>query len=131
MRFRIGMALVAACVLAAPAAAQQRAEIKLNLSPAGQAVAKTYLGTPDPQIQALAKRGAEVMQRQKALIAAPKLDLVQFAALMRQREQVQSQLARRSNDRMLQMLRELSEADRVAFLRGISNPTLAPAPAAK
>lgn len=119
-------------ITAVPGAAQQRTmQLRLDLSPAGQAVAKRYLGTPDPQAQALAARVAEVGRRQKAMVAAPRLDLVQFAASLRQQEQLQGQMMRMANDRMLRMLRELSEPDRVAMLRGLSNPTPVPAPPAK
>lgn len=113
-----GLALAAA----APVAAQQQARIQLNLSPAGETIVKRYLGQPDPQLQALAKQSAQVAQQQKALAGAPKFDMVQFAAAMRRMEQIQGQATRRSNDRMLQMLRELSEADRAAFVRGMANP---------
>lgn len=126
-------AAVAAAVYAAatPAAAQQGAQVRLNLTPAGQAVAKRYLGTPDPQAQALAARANDIGRRQQALVAAPKLDLVQFAVLLRQQEQIRSQLIRMANERLLKMLRELSEADRVAMMRGLSNPTPVPAPPRK
>lgn len=131
-RRMIGAALAAAVGMAAvPATAQQKAQVRLNLTPAGQAVAKRFMGAPDPQLVAMNQRAVAVVQRQKALIAAPRLDLVQFAAVLRQREQLQSQIMRHSNDRMLKMLGELSEADRVAMMRGMSNPIITPAPARK
>ena len=127
----LAVGLVVGPGVATPVAAQQRAQIKLNLSPAGEAVAKRYLGGPDPQIQAMAKQLAEIMQQQRALVTAPRLDLARFTALMRKREQLQGQMTRRSNDRMLQLLGELNEADRIALLRGLSNPVPAPGPPAK
>lgn len=124
----IGAVLTAVCAFAVPVAAQQQAQVRLNLSPAGEAVAKRYLGTPDPKVKVLAERMGEVLRQQRALVAAPKFDLVRLAALLRQREQLQGQMMRVSNDRLLEMLRQLSEADRVAFARGMSSPTMVPAP---
>lgn len=127
-RFWLGAA-VAAAVTAGPAVAQQQqqARIQINLSPAGQAVAKRYLSTPNPPAVALQKRGVELSQQLRATIAAPKLDVARFGTLLRQQEQLQGQMMRMANDRMLRMLGELSEADRVAFVRGMANPVMIPA----
>ena len=131
MRGMIRFLLSAALVAATPAAAQQGMRLSFNLSPAGPAIAKRYLATPDPQAKALAARANDLTQRQRALVAAPKLNLAQFAAVLRQQEQLRSQIVRMANDRMLKMLGEMSEPDRTAFMRGLSNPTPAPAPARK
>lgn len=131
MSRRIFFAALAACVLAIPAAAQQQAQIRLDLSPTGEAVVKRYLGAPNPQAQALTQRAADLNRQVKAVLAAPKLDVARFGALLRQQEQLQSQLMRLANDRMLRMLNELSEADRTAFVRGMSNPVMTPAQPAK
>lgn len=123
---------VAACAFAMPAPAQQRqTQIKLDLSPAGQVIAKKYLSTPNPQMQGMMTRAVDLTKRQKAVIDAPKFDLNQFTSLLRQREQLQTQMMKLSNDRLLQMLREFSEADRSAFVRGMANPQVIPAPATK
>ena len=90
-------------------------------------IAKRYLSTPDPQAKALAARANDLTQRQRALIAAPKLNLAQFTAVLRQQEQLRGQIVRMANDRMLKMLGEMSEPDRTAFMRGLSNPPPAPA----
>ena len=120
MRIVLGAAL-AATTLAMPAAAQQpRAQVKLDVSPAGQAVMKKYLGTRDPQMEALAQQLRGVAGQMQALPRAPKLDLAKMQGLMRQQESLESQLRRRSNDRSLAMLREMSEADRLKFLRGLA-----------
>ena len=120
MRALVLAALIGA--VAAPVAAQQapqQRQIKLDVSPAGQAVMKKYLGSPDPQAQALVKQMQGVVGQLRALPKAPKLDLARMQALMRQQETLESQLRRRSNDRTLAMLREMSEADRLKFLRGL------------
>ena len=126
----IGAALAAGAGL--PAVAQQPAQqgvrLNFNVSPAGQAVMKKYMSTPDPQAKALAEQANAVAQRQRALIAAPKLNLAQFAAGMRQQEALRAQITKLANDRMIKMLGEMNDADRVGFLRGLANPMPASAP---
>ena len=109
-------------LLAAPVAAQApppgTRQVKLDVSPAGQAVLRKYMGGRDPAINERAQRIRAIAQQMGALSNAPRLDLVRLQALMRQQEALQADLQRRANDRTLAMLRELSEADRVKFLRG-------------
>ena len=131
IRLLLAGALVA---LAAPVAAQQPApqrQIKLDVSPAGQAVMKRYIGTGDPQAQALMKQLQGVVGQLRALPKAPKLDLARMQTLMRQQEAIETQLRRRSNDRTLAMLREMTEADRLKFLRGLQAAGQAQAAAAQ
>ena len=129
-RAAIGAALAVGATM--PAAAQQPAQqgirLNFNVTPAGQAVMKRYMGTPDPRAKALADQANAVAQRQRALIAAPKLNLAQFAAGLRQQEALRAQITKLANERMIKMLGELSEADRVGFLRGLANPIPASAP---
>lgn len=109
--------------VAAPVAAQQApkpGQIKLDVSPAGQAIMKKYLGAPDPEAQALIKQMQGVVGQLRALPGQPKLDLARMQALMRQQESLEAQLRRRSNDRTIAMLRELSEPDRLKFMRGLA-----------
>lgn len=128
------IAAAAACV-ALPAAAQQAPQqgvrINFNLSPAGQAIAKRYLSTPDPQAKPLADRANAIAQQQRALVAAPKLDLAKFAAGLHEQEKIRGQVVRLANERMLKMLGEMSEPDRLGFLRGLANPMPASAPPKK
>lgn len=119
MRLVLSALMAAVAVpLAAQQAPQQR-QIKLDVSPAGQAIVKKYLGTGDPQAQALVKQLQGTVGQLRALPKAPKLDLTRMQALMRQQESLEGQLRRRSNDRTIAMLREMSEADRLSFLRGL------------
>lgn len=131
-RFRLCAALAVMASVAGPAAAQQQqTRIQMNLSPAGQTVVKRFLSTRDPQAVALAQRATAISAQLKPVVAAPKLDLARFGALLRQQEQVQTQAMRAGNDRMLRLLGALSEADRVAFVRGMANPVLVPAQPAR
>ncbi len=130
IRILLAGALVA---LAMPAAAQQAApqrQVKLDVSPAGQAIMKRYLGAPDPQVQALMKQLQGTVGQLRQLPQAPKLDLARMQALMRQQETLETQLRRRGNDRTMAMLREMSESDRLKFLRGLQAAGQAQAQAA-
>lgn len=134
---KYGLIVAAAACVAIPSAAQQAptpqqgVRINFNLSPAGQAIAKRYLTTPDPQAKPLADRANAIAQRQRALLSAPKLDLAQFAAGLREQEKLRGQVVRLANERMLKMLGEMNDADRLGFLRGLANPTSAAAPPKK
>lgn len=114
-------ALIAA--VASPIAAQQapqQRQVKLDVSPAGQAIIKKYMGSPDPQAQAMLKQLQATVTQIRTLPQAPKLDLARMQTLMRQQESLEGQLRRRGNDRTIAMLREMSEADRLKFLRGLA-----------
>lgn len=126
------LALAAAGAAAAQAPAPGQRQVKINVSPAGQAVLKRYLGTPDPavarQLQQLRDAGRQVA----ALADAPRLDLVRLQALLRQQEATEAAIRRRGNDRTIAMLRELSEADRLSFVRSFrAGQAMAKPPAGK
>ena len=127
------LALLAAA-LASAAAAQSPApparRINIAVSPAGQAVLRRYLGTPDPAIQRDVAQLRAVAGQMATLANAPRLHLARLRVLFRQQETVQADAQRRGNERTLAMLGELSEADRVSFLRsvrGAATPPRAPA----
>lgn len=129
-RLLIAAALAASVAMPASASAsaqQQGMQINFNLTPAGQAIVKRYLSSPDPRAKALSDRANAIAQRQRAIAAAPKVDVAAFAAGLREQEQLRGQVTRIANDRMIKMLTEMSEPDRVGFLRGLSNPVPASA----
>lgn len=121
-------------LLAAPALAQApqpvTRQIKIDVSPAGQAVLKKYLGAQDPFIVQKIQQLRANQQASVALADAPTLNLVRLEALMREKEALQTAVQRRGDDRTLQMLKELPEADRTKFLRSLRNaqPAAKPAP---
>ena len=127
------LALAAVAAPTVPAGAQQTAQrqVKLDVSPAGQAIMKKYLGARDPGIDGLLKQLQGVVGQLRQLPRAQKLDLARMQGLMRQQETLQSQISRRNNDRTLAMLREMSEVDRLKFLRGLEAAGQAQAAARK
>ena len=122
-------------LLAAPAFAQApqpvTRQIKIDVSPAGQAVIKKYLlGAQDPFIVQRVQQLRTNAQQSVALADAPTLDLVRLESLLRQKEALQTAIQRRGDDRTLAMLKELPEADRIKFLRSLraAQPVATPAP---
>ena len=112
-----------AILLAAPSVAQTpppgTRQVKIDVSPAAQAVLKKYLGVPDPGMRPLAEQLAATSREMAAMADSPRLDLTRVQALMRKQENLQAALTRRGNDRTLAMLKELPESDRLKFLRSL------------
>lgn len=130
---RLALVVIAALATSAAAQAPQAPppgtrQVRIDLSPAGQTIAKKYLAAPDPVIVERVSQLRGVAQQIAALSNAPKLDLVRLQALLRQQETLQASVQRRGNDRMLAMLRELSEADRLKLVRSfkVAQPSAKP-----
>lgn len=115
--------LVALATLSGSAVAQTpppgQVQVKIDVSPAGQAVLKKYLGVRDPVVVQHVEQLRAVGQQIGTLANAPRLDLGRLQALMRQQEAIGAAIQRRTNDRTLAMLGELSEADRLKFVRSL------------
>jgi hypothetical protein len=115
------IALLVLALLAGSATAQTPPsggrQIRLDVSPAGQAVLKKYLATPDPVVQQQAHQLQGLGQQLEGIASAPTLDGARLRAVMRQQEAVEAAIKRRNNDRMVSMLGELSAADRIKFVR--------------
>ena len=126
-------ALLALALLTAPALAQTpppgARQIRLDVSPAGQAVLKKYLSTPDPVVAQQARQLQGLGQQLEGIASAPTLDGARLRAVMRQQEAVEATIKRRNNERMVAMLGELSAADRIKFVRSFRNAQPGPSPA--
>ena len=114
---------LAVAILSAPALAQTpppgARQVKIDVSPAGQMVLKKYLGVRDPALVPLVEQLGAVSRQMAGLADSPRAGLARLRALMRRQEGIQVAIQRRGNDRTLAMLGELSEADRVRFLRSL------------
>jgi len=106
---------------AAKPATQVQQKLPANgLSPAGQAAVSKYLGAPDPQIETMGRQMQNAAAQVRTLSTAPKIDLVKLEAAVHQQERLESAIRVRANSRMLALLKVLSDADRVNFLRGMA-----------
>ena len=117
------LASLAVALIAAPAVAQTpppgTRQVRIDVSPAGQAVLKKYLGAPDPGMRPLAEQLAATSREMAAMADAPRLDLTRVQVLMRKQESLQAAMTRRGNDRTFAMLTALPEPDRLKFLRSL------------
>lgn len=91
-----------------------------SLSPAGQAAVTKYLGAPDPQIEAMGRQMQNTAAQVRTLSTAPKIDLAKLETAVHQQERLESAIRVRANGRMLALLKVLSDADRVSFLRSMA-----------
>lgn len=123
------LALATAGVAQTPRPAPR--QVRINVSPAGEAVLRRYFSTRDPAIVRDADQLRALGQQMATLAGAPRIDLTRLRALYRQVEAVQADAQRRGNDRTLAMLGELSEADRVTFVRSMRGAATAARPAAR
>lgn len=105
---------------------------QITLSTPGRAIAEKHFAEPTPEILAVAKQAQDVKRQIAALIGQPMIDIAKLQTLVRQDEKLQADLRRLSNDRMIGLLKALPEADRGAFLRGVTaSAPPAPPPAPK
>ena len=108
---------------------------RITLSAEGNTIAQKIMGTPDPRLAQIQAEMTSVMEEQKKLISGPKIDVDKLEPLLRRKEALQSEVRTRSTDRMIALLRALSDTDRVALLQNLANPVQlqnsksAPAPA--
>jgi hypothetical protein len=119
----IALALVVAT--AVPAVAQQQPANRPaprrieGMSEEGNAIFARAQVAPDPDLLGLVRQQRLVRDQLSAAALQPTIKVDEVEALLRKSEDLQSQIRNRNNDRMLAVLRELPEEDRVAFLRGI------------
>ncbi|WP_294395124.1 hypothetical protein [uncultured Sphingomonas sp.] len=91
-----------------------------GMSDAGNAVFAKAQGVPDPDLLALVRQQRQVRDQLSAAALASSVNVDRVEELLRKSEDLQGQIRQRNNDRMLAVLRELPEADRGPFLRGVT-----------
>ncbi|HWI85543.1 MAG TPA: hypothetical protein VNT42_04365 [Sphingomonas sp.] len=103
---------------AAPAASPPPASKRFpGVSDAGNAILAKAQGTPDPQLQALAKQQRAAHDLLTTAVMAPVIDVEKVTTALRQQEAVQTQIRTHNNDRLIAVLKQLPEEDRGTFLR--------------
>lgn len=95
---------------------------RITLSPEGNAIAQKLWNTADPRLPQIQAEMNALVEEQKKLIVGPKIDIDKLEPLLRRKEALQSEVRSRANDRMIALLRALSDPDRVALLQSLANP---------
>ena len=79
-------------------------------------------GRPDPQIEALGRQSRALHDQINAAIGSPNVDIDRIAGLLRQGDALDAQVRARITERIVGTVRQLSAADRAAFLRDLLSP---------
>jgi len=95
---------------------------RVTLSPEGNVIAARIMGSPDPRMAQIRTELTTIKQDQLKLIAGPTVDLDKLEPLFRREEALQTEARTRQNDRMIALLRALTDPDRMAVLQTIANP---------
>lgn len=95
---------------------------RVVLSPEGNAIAAKVMAAPDPRMAQIRAEIASLKQEQLKLIAGPAVDVDKLEPLFRREELLQTELRTRTVDRMLSLLRALTDPDRVALLQSLARP---------
>jgi hypothetical protein len=104
----------------APAAPQVPTPRKIpGVSDAGNAILAQQQTTPDPQLAAIVRQQRALRDQLSAAAMAPTPDVDKVAALLKEGDDLQSQFRTHSNERLINALRALPEADRGPFLRAL------------
>jgi hypothetical protein len=95
---------------------------RASLSPEGNAIAQRIFSTPDPRAAQFQAEFTAIKQEQQKLLVTQPVDMDKLTALVQRAETLQSQVAKAKDDKLLELLRALPEADRGALLQQIFNP---------
>lgn len=95
---------------------------RITLSPEGNATAQRILGAPDPRAPQFQAEMTAIRQDQQKLLATQPIDMAKLASIVQRSESLQAEVLKAKNDRLLDLLKALSESDRVALLQQIFNP---------
>lgn len=93
---------------------------RMPLSAEGRAIQARIYGTPDPQLVQLNADLAALREQRTQMIAMPPVDLDQLDGLLRREEALMGQIRTRNNDRLMELLRALPDADRLTMLQNMN-----------
>lgn len=95
---------------------------RVTLSPEGNATAAKIMGAPDPRMTEIQAEMNSIKQQQLKLIAGPTIDIEKLEPLFRREEALLTEVRTRKNDRMIALLRALTDPDRIALLQSLAKP---------
>jgi hypothetical protein len=92
------------------------------MSPEGRVIANRIYNMPDPRAGALASEIAALRLERTQLIAGSPIDIDALESLLRKDEELQGERRKRSNDKLLELVRALPEPDRAVLLKSLAAP---------
>ncbi|WP_340315525.1 hypothetical protein [Rhizorhabdus argentea] len=98
---------------------------RVPLSPDGNAIAARIMGEKDPRVAQIQMDLAAIRQEKAQFLSGSTVDVDKLEPLMRREEGLQTELRAKQNDRLLELLRALSDPDRVALLQNLASPARA------
>jgi hypothetical protein len=96
------------------------------LSDEGRAIQARIYGAPDPRMSQLNGDLAALRAERANLTRTPPVDLDQLEALLRREETILAEVRTRNNDRLMALLRALSEPDRQIMFENMNIPARKP-----
>lgn len=128
-----GAAHAAASLAKPTAAAPSPTVVRFpGVSEAGNAVLAKAQTTPDPQLQALARQLKAIRDQLTSAVMAPLIDVEKISGILRQQDDLQSQIRIEQTDHWVTILQQLPSEDRGTVLRTmlLAKPRKGAAPAA-
>ena len=95
---------------------------RITLSPEGRAIATRIMSTPDARVAEIQAEINTIRQEKLQMISGTTLDVDKLEPIMRREEVLQSEYRTRQNDKLVSLLRALSDTDRIALLQNLANP---------
>ncbi|TZG28831.1 hypothetical protein [Sphingomonas montanisoli] len=93
-----------------------------GLSPEGRTIAAQVYAEPDPRAGQLKSEIDALRLERLQLIAAVPIDVDALEMLLKKDEALQAERRKRSNDKLIELLRALPEADRATLLKTLAAP---------
>jgi len=118
----LALLLAAAPAFAQPVPGADESRRVPGVSDQGNTLLNQALNAPDQQLTAVMRQQRQVRDQLVAVANASTIDVDKVAALMKQREDLQSQYRQLADARLVNALRQLTPADRGPFMRALANP---------
>jgi hypothetical protein len=109
---------------------------RVAMSPEGNKIVQQIASVPDPRVQQIQAEVQGLLQQKAQFLTGNPVDVAKLEAVLRREEQLLSEFRTHQADRLLQIVRALSESDRIAFLQaratvvkpqGVAQPGTKPA----
>ncbi len=103
---------------------------RVAMSPEGNKIVQQIAAVPEPRLQQIQTEVQGLLQQKAQFLTGNPIDVGKLEALLRREAALVSEFRTRQDDRLLMIMRALSESDRIAFLQSRAQVSRPPAPAA-